>query len=325
MISGSERRFFQVREGKFTGNPGRFARREGFRAGHRWRNASCKEPLRLAIVEGTIFLLPRSHLIHKTSERVPLESKPHYHPADGMIRALIVCLLLQMAIGAYVAWTKPPQVYLIPRSSAEMTDLTGRWDQHHARLVAWCEMIAGMTAASLFFPYLVRANRNARAMGADDIPATPIWMIWCFLIPVLNLWKPWKALQEVWQASVPKAGDWKQSPHWWFITVWCVHRVFDNCLGQWVWLWRRWYPAEPTLWPINVDVARMIAATQLLHIIQYALTIVLVWGFLCRQRERFALFGHIANSHVGPAVTDVAEELEPTQMAASEVVSSVSL
>src|SRR5689334_1183964 len=134
-------------------------------------NPSCKRFSRPVIVEGTDFSSHCSHLVFQLANGVQLQSKQHYHPCGGMVRALIVCLVVQMAVAAYVAWTKPPQVYLIPRSTAEMTDVQGRWDQHHARLVAWCEMIAGMTAASLFFPYLVRANRNARVMGADDIPA----------------------------------------------------------------------------------------------------------------------------------------------------------
>lgn len=256
------------------------------------------------------------------SNRVSSPSKNHYVSAGGFVRGLTVCLVVQMAIAAYIAWEQPPQVYLIPRSTADMAFVEGKWEQHYTRLIAWCNMIAGMTAVTFFFPCLIWANKNARAMGANDMLAKPGWMIGCFVIPILNLWTPWKPLQELWRASVPAAGDWKQTPGWWLITVWCLHRVLDIGVGQTVWLWQRWYPTEPMIWLINVDVSTLFVIAQLLHIIQNLLTIVMIRGLHRRQEERYALFGEAPPSTAdrdlpsGRLATDLASCSNPSSVMA---------
>ncbi len=54
-----------------------------------------------------------------------------------------------------------------------------------------------------FFIWLVRANKNARALGARDMEFTPGWMVGWFFVPLANLFKPYEAVGELYLASDP--------------------------------------------------------------------------------------------------------------------------
>ena len=54
-----------------------------------------------------------------------------------------------------------------------------------------------------FFMWLVRANKNARALGARDMEFTPGWMVGWFFVPLANLFKPYEAVEELYLASDP--------------------------------------------------------------------------------------------------------------------------
>ena len=43
--------------------------------------------------------------------------------------------------------------------------------------------------------------KNLIAMGITDLRFSPTWAVWCFFIPVINLWKPYQVLREMWLAS----------------------------------------------------------------------------------------------------------------------------
>jgi len=79
--------------------------------------------------------------------------------------------------------------------------------------------------------WIHRANRNARALGAKYMTFSPGWSVgWCF-IPILNLWKPYQAMKEIWQASANPDSWASQDPpslvgNWW--GLWLV----SNFLGQ---------------------------------------------------------------------------------------------
>lgn len=100
------------------------------------------------------------------------------------------------------------------------------------------EMIAGLLQVALylftaivFARWILKANRNIRAAGAQGLRMTPGWAVGYFFIPIVCLWKPYYAMKDLWQASQsPQA--WSTAtvspilPCWW--TLW----VFSNVLGQ---------------------------------------------------------------------------------------------
>ena len=72
----------------------------------------------------------------------------------------------------------------------------------------------------VFLVWVYRANRNARALGAQDMRFTPSWSVGWFFVPIMSLWKPFQAMREIWQASA-QPGNWRAVPAppllgWWW-------------------------------------------------------------------------------------------------------------
>ncbi|MDB4780351.1 DUF4328 domain-containing protein [bacterium] len=82
-----------------------------------------------------------------------------------------------------------------------------------------------LLTAVIFGCWIVRANKNARALGADDLRITPGWAVGYFFVPILNLWRPYQAMKGLWQAS-HSPSSWTSLtaspilPAWW--TLWLV-------------------------------------------------------------------------------------------------------
>lgn len=80
-------------------------------------------------------------------------------------------------------------------------------------------------ATILSFRWIFFSARNARALGATGLKIRPGWAVGWYFIPFANLWKPYQAMNEIWQASKEPL-DWEsQQPSsrvglWW--TLWLV-------------------------------------------------------------------------------------------------------
>jgi hypothetical protein len=77
----------------------------------------------------------------------------------------------------------------------------------------------------VFLVWIFRANRNARALGAQGMRFTPGWSVGWFFVPIMSLWKPFQAMREIWQASAAP-GNWQgvQAPPllgWW----WAIYLI----------------------------------------------------------------------------------------------------
>jgi hypothetical protein len=107
----------------------------------------------------------------------------------------------------------------IPRAQAEAFDA-------RQRLLAGVQLGIALPAAVLFFVWVYRTNRTARALGAQGMTYSPGWSVVWFFIPLMNLFIPYDVMRELWKASRSKPGeDWRQvaiSPllgTWWAACV----------------------------------------------------------------------------------------------------------
>jgi len=75
-----------------------------------------------------------------------------------------------------------------------------------------------------FLRWFYWSNRNIRALGADGLTFSPKRAVGQFFIPILNLWRPYMAVNELWKAS-HDPGRWRSSrqgavlPLWWLICL----------------------------------------------------------------------------------------------------------
>ena len=72
--------------------------------------------------------------------------------------------------------------------------------------------------------WIYRASFNVRQLGAANLRFSPRWCVGWYFIPIANLWKPYQAMKEIWQASVNPSA-WKHErasallPWWWFLWI----------------------------------------------------------------------------------------------------------
>lgn len=100
-----------------------------------------------------------------------------------------------------------------------------------------------------FMTWLYRSRANLRAFGTRRLRYSRNWAVFGFLIPVLNLFRPYQVTREVWQASDPSSTDpfdWTEikTPRlirvWWgtfiafgtlkFLAVWMLSSAFYDPL-----------------------------------------------------------------------------------------------
>jgi len=92
-------------------------------------------------------------------------------------------------------------------------------------------LVVFIVTAIVFLKWIYRANLNARQFTSKEMDFTPGWSIGYYFIPVMNLYKPYQAMREIWQVS-EASEDWqnvKVSPilAWWW-GLW----IISNVIGQ---------------------------------------------------------------------------------------------
>src|SRR5204863_10134970 len=90
----------------------------------------------------------------------------------------------------------------------------------------------------VFAIWIVRAQRNVRALGAQYLPVSPGWSVGFFFVPIMNLWKPYVAMRSLSQASQQPI-DWSAVrrssvlPLWW--TLWIANSFVGYIASKMSW------------------------------------------------------------------------------------------
>jgi hypothetical protein len=71
------------------------------------------------------------------------------------------------------------------------------------QVLFWVQVSLFATTAGVFLAWLYQARVNVRAMGARRLRFGRSWTLASFLVPVLNAFRPYQVVREVWQASDP--------------------------------------------------------------------------------------------------------------------------
>lgn len=147
-------------------------------------------------------------------------------PVANLVTALTVMLSVHalLNVGSAVAGT----LFHITtsRTAAEMLQ--------YAVIILAFLLLATAVVVSMF---MYRANANVRALGATGLKITPGWAAAYWYIPIANLFRPFAAMKEIYQASRnPQAEAWKsiespQSIGWWW-GMWLTSNFADNFLSR---------------------------------------------------------------------------------------------
>jgi len=216
---------------------------------------------------------------------------PVYRSGHGLVKWMTVLLIVDAALSLMALWSTWGQIDRIDRAETEFERVMAGLEEELARLEeepggaetqrSWVDAyivpggLIGLVQAGvqlaliiLFCIWIPRANRNARALGATGMRFTPGWSVGWYFIPIMNLFRPYQAMKEIWVASVPSDATPRQ------------RRAGSPLLGWWWALWLvsgaaalrtfpRWVPTKD--W---VEMRRAIWATCASDAIDIPLAIV---------------------------------------------------
>lgn len=167
-----------------------------------------------------------------------------YIPAERLVAVVCTLLAIELLLTGLQTLSLMLQIQLLTRalSGAEISDTEASINDLRIQAISVAAVLMAATCGIVFLRFLGRANHNARALGADGISATPGWTIGYFFVPVINLWRPYQILQEIWKASAPEPGDWKTRAGSSLIGWWWGLRLLDNVANRVV-LRMTWQPS----------------------------------------------------------------------------------
>ncbi len=138
---------------------------------------------------------------------------------------LWLCLITQVvSIGSNLMQVSFLREGNITEESAAVND--GR-----QMIIAFTFLGCFIITAIFFLKWMARANRNVRHFGARDLAATPNWAAGSFFIPFVNLWRPYQAMREIWQASRDPL-FWKNATAPGILGLWWALWLINGVYGQ---------------------------------------------------------------------------------------------
>jgi hypothetical protein len=151
-----------------------------------------------------------------------------YRDLSSQTRFLKILLGSGAALAALALVSSFLQAELLGRS---FTEAEGQANDSRQQVIGILQVVLYFLTAVFFGRWIYRAQHNVRALGAAGLAVSPGWAVGYFFVPVVNLWKPYQAMKELWRASKDPAAWQGVSvasilPLWW--TLW----LGSNVLGQ---------------------------------------------------------------------------------------------
>ncbi len=166
---------------------------------------------------------------------VPPRSTPD-QPLVGFVknplrltRFLIAMLWAYLAVAGLAALISCISLATGEASKAE-TEALSHFDMGYL-LIGLLQLLITLITGIAFLKWIHRANRNARGLGAHDMTFTPGWSVGWYFVPIANLWKPYQAMKEIWQASANPTSRSSQNPPA-FLSTWWTLWVVSNFLSK---------------------------------------------------------------------------------------------
>jgi hypothetical protein len=148
-------------------------------------------------------------------------------------RVLLVCLLIEVA-GTVLGVQRLNLISNLKLgnfASAQAMLIDVRANDLHVRIWGGLQMTATLVSIILFLMWIYRSNFNACQLGAKNMRFTPAWAVGWTFIPILNLWRPYQVISEIWRASKNPTAWEDQSesallPCWWGLCI--ISMVFGR-------------------------------------------------------------------------------------------------
>jgi hypothetical protein len=138
----------------------------------------------------------------------------HFVSTRGTVRWLYRLVIASAAVAWVVVGFDISEIQLFAREGMGLATATDKAAHSFIRdLFVVCQTATLAATAIAFITWLYRCRANLRAFGTRHLRYSRNWTVFGFLIPVVNLVRPYQVTREVWQASDPSTTnpfEWKQ-------------------------------------------------------------------------------------------------------------------
>jgi hypothetical protein len=102
-------------------------------------------------------------------------------------------------------------------------------------LFGYAQLGLAIVSAAAFLMWTSAITKRLVELGVADMRYAPRWSVLGFIVPVLNLFRPYQVMSELWRASeiAPGPDDpWAKKPTPLIITIWFAVLIVDNIVGR---------------------------------------------------------------------------------------------
>lgn len=134
---------------------------------------------------------------------------PPFISPRGLARWAVAGLLLTLVVSWIAVGVELAQLRLLVVASggSRVAVLTRDAQSWTNDALLWIQLAAFVLAGITFLLWLYQARVNLRALGVRRPAYSRTWTWAGFLLPVLNFFRPYQVMREIWQASDPRNLD----------------------------------------------------------------------------------------------------------------------
>jgi hypothetical protein len=151
-------------------------------------------------------------------------------PLSKFVTALLVMTLFWSLVAI---WSGLLQLELLNRVSLGQTIAPEVANANDTREHVFALVRVGLFIFTVvvFARWIYVVARNIRSLGADRLQFTPGWAVGYYFIPIVNLWRPYQAMKEIWKASHEPV-HWQLQKGSFLLVSWWTFWIISCLIGQ---------------------------------------------------------------------------------------------
>jgi hypothetical protein len=138
------------------------------------------------------------------------------------------------AVGLWSSWQQLQLIQDVARG-ANIPDAVVEASDARQQLIGFAQLGLGLVSAVVFLMWTSAITKRLTQLGVTNMRYAPRWSVWGFIIPIVNLFRPYQVMSELWKASevVPGPDDpWAKKPTPLIVGVWFAILILDSIVGR---------------------------------------------------------------------------------------------
>jgi hypothetical protein len=174
---------------------------------------------------------PPASSIQGAPELVRVDPASDFRDLSGISSKLAILLLIGLGLQVLASVASLMQLDMLSHGLHSYTRAELVANDTRVRLISLGNLVLYLITAIVFGRWIYLAQRNLPELGARLLRFTPGWSVGCFFIPLIALWAPCQAMNQLVRASRnPRQWELEDTPPliiaWWIL--WLIAQVLGN-------------------------------------------------------------------------------------------------